>query len=83
MNRRADLRYVTIELTCFSCGHGCADVRVPGTSLPTNRALRAAYARSAAAVAPEWDAHGQPRCPRCRAKMFIESSERRRVYAAS
>lgn len=21
---------------------------------------------------PAWDAHGQPRCPRCRAKLFME-----------
>ena len=75
-----DGRYVTIELTCFYCGHGCSDVRVPGASRPTNRALRAAYAATPGAILPEWDTHGQPRCPRCQAKLFMEQSERRRAH---
>ena len=39
---------------------------------PTLRELRAAYAAAPGTVAPAWDAHGQPRCPRCAAKLFME-----------
>lgn len=76
-----DVRYVTVELSCFYCGHGCSVVRVPGTARPTNRELRAACAETAAMHGPAWDAHGQPRCPRCDAKLFIERSEHRRAYS--
>ncbi len=77
-----DVRYVTVELSCFYCGHSCSVVRVPGTERPTNHALRAACAEAGTARAPAWDAHGQPRCPRCNAKLFIERSEQRRAYSA-
>lgn len=77
-----DTRYVSIALTCFYCGHSCPDVRVPGTARPTTRALRQAYASVVPESAPTWDDHGQPRCPRCRAKLFIEPVETRRVYAS-
>lgn len=75
------LRVTTIELTCLSCGHSCADVRVPLQRRPTNADIKAAYDESAG-PRPSWDAHGQPRCPRCRARLFIERSERQRIYAA-
>lgn len=74
-------RYVSIALSCFYCGHSCSDVRVVGSSRPTGRMLRAAYAEVAADLAPTWDDHGQPRCPRCRAKLFMEPVETRRTYA--
>lgn len=41
-------------------------------SRPTPTQLRAAYAAAPGTVAPDWDAHGQPRCPRCAAKLFME-----------
>jgi hypothetical protein len=76
-----DRRYVSIALSCFYCGHSCPDVRVAGSSRPTGRMLRAAYADIPVDVAPTWDDHGQPRCPRCRAKLFMEPVETRRAYA--
>jgi len=75
------LRVMTIELSCLSCGHSCADVRVPLQRRPTNAGIRAAY-DGTTGPCPTWDAHGQPRCPRCRARLFIERSERQRIYAA-
>jgi transposase-like protein len=74
-------RVMTLELSCLSCGHSCADVRVPLRRRPDDRDLRAAYAE-ADGPRPDWDAHGRPRCPRCRARLFIERSEGQRIYAA-
>ena len=48
---------------------------------PTRAQLRAAYAAAPGVVAPAWDAHGQPRCPRCAAKLFMEVVETSRLYA--
>jgi hypothetical protein len=66
-----------IELNCFYCGHSCAEVKVRTSGRPSYREIRAAYAEAPAPSAPDWDAHGAPRCPRCRGKLFIEESDRR------
>ncbi len=60
------------ELTCLFCGHALGEVPVPRGRRPTNAELRAAYAASPDRIAPAWDAHGMPRCPRCAARLFIE-----------
>jgi len=65
------------ELTCLYCGHSLGDVSVPRGHRPTNAELRAAYAAAPDAIAPGWDAHGTPRCPRCQASLFIELTDRR------
>jgi anaerobic selenocysteine-containing dehydrogenase len=68
---------VRIELTCLYCGHACGDVFVRTAGTPTYLELRAAFTETTTTVTPLWDAHGAPRCPRCRAKLFIAKSERR------
>jgi hypothetical protein len=65
-----------VELTCLYCGHALGEVRVPRGGRPTNAELRAAYASEPDAIAPAWDAHGAPRCPRCAARLFIEFTDR-------
>lgn len=65
------------ELTCLYCGHALGEVPVPRGRRPTDAELRAAYAAVPDAIAPAWDAHGTPRCPRCAARLFIELSDRR------
>lgn len=69
--------YVRVELSCFYCGHSCGDIRVPVSERPSYRDIRGALETTPGAPALEWDAHGAPRCPRCRGKLFIEESERR------
>ena len=76
----APRKVMRVELSCFYCGHGCGEVRVPVNDRPTYRDIRLAVEGTAGAPEIEWDAHGSPRCPRCRGKLFIEESERR-VYA--
>lgn len=66
-----------IELTCFYCGHSCGELKVRTAGRPTYGAIRAAYGENGSASAPDWDAHGQPRCPRCRGKLFVEENDRR------
>jgi hypothetical protein len=63
------------ELSCIYCGHGLGEVPVPRGRRPTGAELRAAYAAAPDAVSPTWDAHGSPRCPRCRALLFVELSD--------
>lgn len=70
-------RTLRIELTCLYCGHACGDVFVRTRGTPTYRDLRSAFAETTTATTPLWDAHGAPRCPRCRAKLFIQRAERR------
>lgn len=65
------------ELTCLYCGHGLGEVPVPRRRRPTRAELRAAYAAAPDAASPMWDAHGAPRCPRCRALLFVEFSDQR------
>jgi hypothetical protein len=65
---------IRVELTCFYCGHSCGEARVHTTGRPSYRDVRAAFAEQPASTAPEWDAHGAPRCPRCRGKLFIAAS---------
>ncbi len=72
---------VRVELTCFYCGHSVGDIRVPTSGRATYRDIRDALETMPAAPTIEWDAHGSPRCPRCRGKLFIEESERRVAYA--
>jgi DNA-directed RNA polymerase subunit RPC12/RpoP len=64
------------ELSCLYCGHTLGEVRVPRGRRPTNIDLRAAYAATPDVLAPAWDAHGAPRCPRCAARLFVELSDR-------
>ena len=71
-----------VELNCLYCGHGCGEVKVRSTGRATYREIRAAYAEAPSASAPDWDAHGAPRCPRCRGKLFIEESDRRTFVRA-
>jgi anaerobic selenocysteine-containing dehydrogenase len=66
-----------VELTCLYCGHSCGEVKVRTSGRPTYRDIRQAFADAPTASVPDWDAHGAPRCPRCRGKLFIEESERR------
>lgn len=61
-----------VSLGCLYCGHEVADVITNAARRPTNAELRAAYAAAPDVAAPAWDAHGQPRCPRCAAKLFME-----------
>ncbi len=71
-----------VELMCLYCGHALGDVTVAAGRRPTNVELRAAYASSPGVTPPAWDAHGEPRCPRCKAKLFMEMTARRaRMYA--
>lgn len=71
-----------LELTCLYCGHSCGDVRVRSAGRPTYRDIRTAMLATPTASPPMWDAHGAPRCPRCRGKLFIEERERRFDAAA-
>lgn len=74
-------RATYVELTCLFCGHSVPEVRVRGGRRPTPADLRAAYAAARIAAGPEWDAHGEPRCPRCGAKLFIEVTRRLRIFS--
>jgi hypothetical protein len=65
---------IRVELTCFYCGHTCGEARVRTSGRPSYRELRAAFAERPTGTAPTWDAHGTPRCPRCRGKLFIDVS---------
>jgi hypothetical protein len=65
------------ELTCLYCGHTLGEISVARGHRPTNAELRAAYANAPDGQAPDWDAHGSPRCPRCRARLFLELSHQR------
>lgn len=78
----APRKAIRVELACFYCGHTCGEVRVPATDKPTYHDIRHALETTPGAPDLEWDAHGSPRCPRCRGKLFIEESERR-VYASA
>ncbi len=68
---------IRVELTCFYCGHSFGEFKVRTVGRPTFRDLRAAVERAAVANPPAWDQHGEPRCPRCRGKLFVEESDRR------
>lgn len=72
----ATTRTVRVELTCLYCGHALGEYRVATRERPTYREVRQAVESSAASTRPTWDAHGAPRCPRCRGKLFIEVAER-------
>ncbi len=72
-----------VELTCFYCGHGFGEFKVRSSGRPTYRDLRAAVEQAAVANPPAWDEHGEPRCPRCDGKLFIEESDRRLTAARS
>ena len=72
---------VRVELACFWCGHSLGDVLVRSDGRPTYRDVRDAIQGAPMASPPDWDAHGAPRCPRCRGKLFMEKSERP-FYAA-
>lgn len=73
----SDATTLRVELGCLWCGHSIGGVTVTTTGRPTNREIRAAIARADLATPPTWDAHGAPRCPRCRGTLFIEQAERR------
>ena len=75
--------YIRVELSCFYCGHSCGDIRVPVSDRPSYRDIKATLETMPDAPELEWDAHGAPRCPRCRGKLFIEESERRVTARAS
>lgn len=68
---------VRVELTCFYCGHSCGEFKVRSSGRPTYADLRSAVEESATRQPPGWDAHGEPRCPRCGGKLFVEESDRR------
>jgi DNA-directed RNA polymerase subunit RPC12/RpoP len=68
---------VRVELTCFYCGHGYGEFKVRTTGRPTYRDLRRAIEEAAPANPPAWDERGEPRCPRCGGKLFVEESDRR------
>lgn len=72
---------VRVELTCFYCGHGYGEFKVRTTGRPTYRDLRRAIEQAATANPPDWDERGEPRCPRCGGKLFVEESDRRRSPA--
>ncbi len=72
---------VRVELTCFYCGHDCGEFKLRTSGRPSYRALRAAIEQSGALNPPTWDDHGEPRCPRCGGKLFVEESDRRRPSA--
>ncbi|HZP97547.1 MAG TPA: hypothetical protein VFC31_14610 [Candidatus Limnocylindria bacterium] len=72
---------VRVELTCFSCGHGCGEVEVRSRGRPTYRELRAAVGEIAMANPPTWGPHGEPRCPRCGGRLFVEEGDRRSAPA--
>lgn len=72
---------IRVELTCFYCGHGFGEFKVRCSGRPTYRDLRSAVEQAAVANPPAWDDHGEPRCPRCRGKLFIEESDRRLTAA--
>ena len=69
---RVETLSVRVELTCLYCGHSCGEARVRTSGRPTYREVRAAFANEPSSTAPAWDAHGTPRCPRCRGKLFID-----------
>lgn len=73
----APQRFIRVELTCFYCGHGSGEVRVAVGERPSYRDVRIALEATPDAPAIEWDAHGAPRCPRCRGKLFLQESDRR------
>jgi anaerobic selenocysteine-containing dehydrogenase len=77
MQATSPAQLLRVELSCLYCGHACGDVFVRTDGKPTYRDLRVAFAETTTAALPLWDAHGAPRCPRCRAKLFIAKSERR------
>ncbi len=66
-----------LELGCLYCGHSCGEVLVRSAGRPSYAEIRRAFESVPARSAPAWDAHGAPRCPRCRGALFIEQSERR------
>lgn len=61
-----------MALSCLYCGHEVGDVTTKAGRRPTLVELRAAYAAAPDIVAPAWDAHGKPRCPRCASNLFME-----------
>ena len=71
------------ELTCLYCGHTLREISVARGHRPTNSELRAAYADAPGELAPDWDAHGSPRCPRCRARLFLELSHQLPLFRAA
>lgn len=73
-------RRTRVSLSCLYCGHEVGDVITPAGRRPTLKELRATYAAAPEVVAPAWDAHGQPRCPRCAAKLFMEIAATSRPY---
>ncbi len=68
---------VRVELTCFYCGHSYGEFKVRTSGRPTYADLRGAIEQAATANPPSWDGRGEPRCPRCRGKLFVEESDRR------
>ena len=67
---------VRAELYCYFCGHGFGEVLIPARqSRPSVVQLRAAYGAMAPEAQPEWDATGQPICPRCTGQLFLERHE--------
>lgn len=73
---------VRAELYCYFCGHGLGEVFVPGRGRPTNVQLKDAYTAQHPQGGPVWSGES-PRCPRCRAQLFLEHVERTRLRTAS
>ena len=70
------------ELFCTFCGHGVGEVTVPSRGHPSNAELRAAYEEQRPVGGPLW-IDDQPRCPRCRGQLFLDSWERSPLRRAS
>jgi hypothetical protein len=73
---------VRAELHCYFCGHSLGEVLVASRGRPTNAQLREAYGAQRPEAGPLW-AGDKPRCPRCRAQLFLEHFEPARLRTAS
>ena len=77
----AGLPTMRFEFTCLYCGHDAGEVELRSADRPSYREVRRALAVAPTNAGPAWDAHGEPRCPRCRAKLFVQRAVRRRFVA--
>lgn len=73
---------VRIELSCMSCGHSTSEVVVAGSARPTFREIRLAYEAKGNQGGPLWIGD-QPRCARCRGRLFMDGLERTALRRAS